>query len=251
MVRLLATAVWIGALLVGTGAGRAAQENPVSIVSIALGPNLQTETKEGVYSTLIEGLLSELTRPARYTVLPLKRAIHRFATGEADCIWGLDSGVLVAFGVEGDQLLQSDPVFLSSQHVFTASPGPVISSTEGLRGRIIGASLGTAGTIIEKRLLAAGARVVFLPTQSSKAFVLVQHHVDAIIGWLPDLLIVFEKEGYPRPQFDPQFKLMSSEISVVCHATLRLSEFIREMNSTIRAAQRAGTVQSLIQQYQE
>lgn len=247
--RHVASVILAGLLLVWPGRSWSSEEKAISLVSIVMGRGLQTEAREGVYATLIGNLLANVTHFTSYIVLPLRRAVDRFRSGEADCIWGLDAEALAKFGLEEASLLESEPVLSSAQHVFTVPPQQVVSSTADLRGLSVGVSLGMAGTALEARLIAAGAQIVFLPTLQSKAFVLERRRVDAIVGWLPDMLIVFEEEGYKRPQFASDFMLMTAEISVVCHRSEKLSDFLVEVNRAIDSAKQSGLISSLFERF--
>lgn len=203
----------------------------VTIVSMILGEKLQEQDGSGLYGEMSAQVLNSLKSPIKPNIYPFKRALKTFFTGDANCIWALDTKFLKQVGFKGDNTIESELFFNSSQHIFQLSDEIQISSFGELKGRRIGI---LNGSNIEKKLRDVSGNVLPVPDQDTKLRMLFNERLDVVGGWIPDLYVTMLNLGYSADSIKPSLFIAKSGVKIVCHKSPETTKFIEEVNPIIR-----------------
>jgi len=229
------------AMLVASPHARA-ENSSVRINSMALGEGLQQVGGSGFYADAARGVLAHWGGSYTYRVTPFKRAVRNFRSGASDCIWALDLALLEDIGFDVSSFVQSTPLLMSSQRIFTRHDKPVIHSLQALKGKKVGVLIGTN---LEAELRPIGAEIVELNSQEAKLAVLELNRVDAVLGWMPDVAITAKIKGFTMPNFDRALAVRLSGVGFVCHDDDVGRRFIGEVDSAITTFQTSGAFETL------
>ncbi len=206
-------AVLCAAALLGSPAPVTAGGEPLEIVTMELGDGLQTFDGQGLYAELVRaGLDAAGVAGYRLRIVPFARALRAFAQGRAHCIWGLDAPALRRLGVGDPGLRESVAVLMSTRHVFMRAGSPALPDLAALAGRTVAVQ---HASDLRPRLAEIGATVVTVEEQATRVRLLLGGRVDAILGWLPDLLIAARRAG--AEGLSPVLDLDASAVGLVCH----------------------------------
>ncbi|POF28833.1 ABC-type amino acid transport substrate-binding protein [Roseibium marinum] len=188
-------------------------EPEITIVSPELGEGLQSNDNKGHYPELAHEVLDRTGKAYSYSVLPLKRVLSELTTGQADCVFGMDKRFLRKFGIDTQNLVESDPVLVSRQHIFTPPGAKLLTDLKSLRNKSVAI---LNGSNLEKTLKRQGVNFVLVNSQEAKLKMLQLHRVDAIMGWMPDMYLTADYFGIEKPDYDPQAVLTTTDVKLIC-----------------------------------
>lgn len=229
-------------------AGVLAQENtsPVIVGAPFVGERLLTEQGSGFWGDLYQSLTLTIETETSLVILPFKRLMDTFKEGAIDCIWTLDAALLERYGLDAHQLVESEVVFESTRHIFfTTGLGPIQNLSE-LHGKRVGIGVGSN---YEIPLTEVGAEVFFLQGQGSRLKMLESGRLDAVIGWLPDILISGYQETADQGLVRRAFKLNGTKIVFTCHRNDESQAFIQKVNAVIGQYRHSEDFQALFRDY--
>lgn len=195
-----------------------------------IGPGLQTPDSPGLYGELISGVLERADVAYELRVYPLRRTFRAFFRGDADCVWGLDSRMLRQFNEDQRPLLDSEPLFTSTQHVFMAPDTPALGSLSDLAGKRVGLQYhSNLRTALEQ----VSAEIVTVTDNDTKVRILVNRRVEAVVGWIPDLLVAFRNVGADPVWINPVLKVTEADVGIACHESDTTRKFLEKANAAI------------------
>lgn len=218
----------------------------VKIVSMEIGTGLQTASGEGLYAEMLSAVLRQSGQQYDYRVYPFKRAMRFFFEREADCIWALDSALVATLGDADADLIDSEIFFVSKQYIFMAPGTPAILSLSDLAGKRVGI---LNGSNLEGMLRDVSADVLYVADQDTKVRMLMNKRLDAIGGWLPDILTSFHIQGALPTSFNPTVVLGSSNVGIVCHASSQNLLFLEAINPIIKDFVRSRDFKVILKSY--
>ena len=211
-----------------------------------IGAGLQTARGEGWYADVLTDMLRDSGQQYDYRVYPFRRAVRIFFEREADCIWALDSKLLREFGGKDSDLTDSEVLFVSKQYIFMASGVPAISDIAELAGKKLGI---LNGSNLPDLLGGLSVDFVHVADQDTKVRMLVNNRLDAIGGWVPEILVAFRNQGAAPTSFNPAIVLASSNVGIVCHTSPRTLSFLNAANPSIKGFAKSNRLQELNKMY--
>ncbi|MCK7613670.1 substrate-binding periplasmic protein [Roseibium sediminicola] len=231
------------AVLIGIGAfSPVATSDEIKIVAPILGVGLQSADGTGLYPKLARTILGAGDGKYSYTAVPLKRALVAMSNGSADCLFGMDKNLLSSFDTDTDPLLESGQVLLTQQFVFTRRGDQRLSGLKSLSGKSVAI---LAGSNLEEELRRLNVRTFKVSTQEAKLRMLALGRVDAIIGWMPDMFLSADENGFERPEFDQSAPLAMSKVTFVCRDNEKGKRLIQSANTTIQHLKQDGIIQKV------
>jgi ABC-type amino acid transport substrate-binding protein len=224
--------------------GASARDNPVPIYGTNWGMTLEIDDT-GFYNDVIFMALRGLEGQAEYSVQPYVRALRSFADDPGSCIYSQSIELLNDLEMMDDvgELIETRSVVDYSGHIFWAKTSEPITSKEQLRGKTIGQLLGADYDDLFADL---GVKPMVVNTETQKTKLLFTKRVDGIIGFIPDIYMVFKAYGFQAQPFSPDFVLMRSGNSVVCRKTPATELLIAALTEHITQLQDLGVIDRLL-----
>ena len=230
--------------LVAQAASASARD--IRIVSMEIGEGLQTSESPGLYGELIYRILENADVEYDFQVYPLKRALRTFFRDEADCVWALDSGMLRQFDKQHEPLLDSEALFTSTHHVFMVPGAGAIASLGDLAGKKVGLHYYSN---MNEELEQVSADLVPVGDNNAKVRLLVNNRVDAILAWMPDVLVAFRTVGAGPAWINPVLKIEEANVGIVCHDSDITRPFLAKVNPVIRNFARSSAYRNIFDKY--
>ena len=220
---------------------------PVRLVSPFLGDQLHLSDGSGLYGDILSRTYLEAGISPNVKILPFKRTVETFFDEKADCIWPIDKFILNKLGYKTDNLIESETMFHTSQHVFVAAGQPAISSLSQLNGKRVGILNGSS---VEKRLTEVSAEIISVPDQKSKIQMFLNNRLDAFIGWYPDIYVIL-KQLDQKPDILPSDLLIikSSAVNIVCRNSSNTTAYLNILNPVIQRLKNSGIYNQILWEY--
>lgn len=220
--------------------------DPLKISAPILGELLLTEDGRGFYTDLMDEVLHNLDQPYVFTPLPFKRLLTAFETYDIDCLWTFDKSFLAKLSIDTRVEIASQDVFHATQHIFMAPGTKSISKLDELQGKRVGIGIGSN---LESRLNQVNAKISKLSDQNSKFRMLTKGRLDAIGGWIPELLILSQEEGVDPSVYSRSSTLETTGIAFVCHPSEESETFIANVDIEIDRYKRSNQFEDLLKRY--
>lgn len=222
----------------------AGAEEPVLIVEFLKEGRVEKDGS-GPFAALVDAILDETSVPTVRQTMPIKRTLREFAQGNDVCIVPVSfSGVKALYDwLERDRVLESEPIDVVSAHIVTRPGGPVIADPAELNGRTVMAWTGTPAAAF---LAGTDVKIINVESEAGAVNLLMSKRVDAIISWVPDSFILFEKLGYGPPSVDLTRPLFVSETHFLCRKTPSTTRLMAQVNAAIRTMREDGRIKSIL-----
>jgi len=227
----LVAAVLTGGTVQEAGALEAKSEMAPVIYATAWGYTL-AQDGSGFYNDVAAALMAREEGRSLYKLMPYKRAKAQFRADRGGCLFPSSVDVLKAAGLADQKhaLVQTDPLFEAKTHLF-AAPGETPPRTMAdLTGKRIALP---AGSVMMKLLKVAGANLIGVNDEESKAEMLLSGRVQLMSGMMPDTGLVFAHMNRPLPAYDRHFSFLQVGLGVVCRKTPATEALVGRLNSRI------------------
>lgn len=201
----------------------------------------------GFYNDVIYMALRGLEGQADYSVQPYVRALRSFADEEGSCIYSQSIELLTDLDMMANvgPLIQTQSVVDYAGHIFWSVEAEPIDGREDLRGKTIGQLLGAD---YDDLFAGLAVKSMVVNTETQKTKLLYTKRVDGIVGFIPDIFMVFKEHGFkPRP-FAREFTLMRAGNSVVCKKTPATEVLVAELNEHIQQLHDLGVIDRMLRQ---
>lgn len=217
-------------------------------------PQLLPLEGDGPYTRVMDALGRRAKGQSfAFTRSPVRRAIRDLVsdTPIADCIFPTDVRNVADMGLDANDFLQSDPVNFARVHVFTAPGLPKITHMDQLHGMSVAFTEGygfgpTLTPLITGEQTVLGHRIPVSSSVQSMRLLLKYKRVDAVIGYLPEDVLVAKALGLPRPNFDPDNSFFEVAERIVCHRNPRNRAFLQAINGALDAQRRSGELSRIL-----
>lgn len=186
----------------------------------------------GFYNDIATDMFEDGEGAVDYRLMPYRRARSRFLNSQSACLYPSARSILDAGGhTRADQsILESEPLFAASVHLFAGAGEQVPSSLKDLAGRTVAVP---SGSVALRLLKGTGAKLIAANDEADKAQMLLTGRVELMSGMLPNEHIVFSHMGARLPAYDRDFALLDAGVSVVCHDTPANRAFIERLNARV------------------
>ncbi|GGB20930.1 substrate-binding periplasmic protein [Agarivorans gilvus] len=164
---------------------------PVSI-STPYYTDLTNEQLTGPYQIILREAARRSGLRYAESFYPEKRALRLFMIGMYDCTYGYSDEMKRRFGE--DNILLSFPFGLIKEYMFTKKGTQALTSIEQLRGKSVGATLGTERW--HKHLTDLGIQVRYVVKDINSIRMLEDGRIDVFLGFLPDLTKYIDRLSY-------------------------------------------------------
>ena len=201
----------------------------------------------GFYNDVIYMALRGLEDQASYSVQPYVRALRSFADEEGSCIYSQSIGLLRDLDMMADvgPLIETQSIVDYAGHIFWSVSAQPIEGREDLRGKTIGQLLGAD---YDDLFVELAVKPMVVNTETQKTKLLYTKRVDGIVGFIPDIFMVFKAHSFkPRP-FAPDFMLMRAGNSVVCRKTPQTEALVSTLSEHIGQLQNLGVIDRMLKQ---
>lgn len=235
-------AIFIGALMVSLWANGAAP-GKTRVFGYSLEYRLK-EKGESQYNKLLMAL-SKRGLSFELTIQPMTRII-RDLESHNQCVFPTSVNSITTFipAYEALSLIASKPVDYISMRVFSRPGEPVIKELSQLRGKTIAV---WSGMDVEVFLSGMNVEVETTPSELIRAKMLDKGRIDAILGFIPDVVLAAEQLDLPTPQYEESLALFRGEgASMVCHDTPANRNFIDQFNREISALKASGELRKIL-----
>ena len=199
----------------------------------------------GFYNEVMFMALRGLEDQAEYRVQPYVRALQSFAGEPGSCIYSQSIELLSELDVTGDvgEMIETRSIVDYSGHIFWSQSAAPIKSRDDLRGKRIGHLLGADYSTLFEEL---SVRPMVVNTETQKIKMLFTKRVDGIVGFIPDIYMVFKANGYDPQPFDTSFVLMRSGNSIVCQRSPATELLIKGLDDHIGQLRELGVIDKLL-----
>lgn len=201
----------------------------------------------GFYNDVIYMALRGLEDQAEYSVQPYVRALRSFAEEPGSCIYSQSIALLSDLDMMADigPMIETRSIVDYAGHIFWSVGAEPIKKQEDLRGKTIGQLLGADYDDLFAEL---GVKPMVVNTETQKTKLLYTKRVDGIVGFIPDIFMVFKAHSLePRP-FSSEFVLMRAGNSVVCRKTPATEKLIAKLTEQIGHLQHLGVIDRMLRQ---
>ncbi len=220
---------------------------PVQVYAIALEYRLdEAGTKQ--YNRLLQAVAEE---GLKFNVLvrSLSRSLISMKTDQGSCLFPATVNALVTNDndMAAFALISSDPIDEVSLRVLTNSTKPLITSIKELEGKRIAILNGLHS---EQFLGDVNADVEPTPDEYVRLKMLTAGRLDAVLSFIPDILLAAEDLGLSIPHFDEHLALLRDEgAAIVCHDNADNRAFIAQFNDVLRRMKASGELQRIMGKY--
>lgn len=201
----------------------------------------------GFYNDVIYMALRGLEGQADYSVQPYVRALRAFADEPGSCIYSQSIELLRDLDMMADvgDMVETRSIVDYAGHIFWAIKADPIETRDDLRGKTIGQLLGADYDDLFTEL---SVKPMVVNTETQKTKLLYTQRVDGIVGFIPDIFMVFKAHSIePRP-FSPDFVLMRAGNSVVCRKNANTEALIARLSEHIGQLQNLGVIDRMLRQ---
>ncbi len=232
------------ALLISSALSISAQseENePILVIAGHIESRLDDNPNSG-YKRLLNQILPE---EAEYRIYPLHRTVRDFQKDAVSCIFPTSIDILhllTSFPV--DHMIESIPIDRVSSHLFTAPNAKVISSTIELAGKSIIVRQG----VVEEHINFPGVnkKVVKTVDNQSALRMLLAGRVDALYGWIPDVLDIADEHSLTLPNFDPNLTIYATDIHLTCKKNNVTRALLDQVDIRIQKLKDSGGLREIL-----
>ena len=216
---------------------------------LSLGQTLiQTYDLKGLHNTARTGhydkvmhLIQQQGVPLSLRHGPILRARYLFETKQVDCISPSDDPYY-------DFLtLKSKPLNLAKAYIFRRQGDEIITDPKGLKGVVVGITLGM-GFSDEFDRVAAELALQLEPVRDIELNYkkLLAKRIDAFIAYTPDIWNIFSTQTIPQLAYDRNKPIAVLSDSIVCHQTPENQAFIHQFNLALDALNQQGVLKELL-----
>ena len=199
--------------------------------------------------TQYNALLKELEEQGllfKSVIRPLRRSQASFKRDTKSCIFPATISAIKANDTSFDnqKLLQSIPIDQVSLRVFTQSEKPFVSSLDELEGKKVAVVNGLNPDIFFPDI---NMSVEFTANEEARVKMLDAGRIDAVLGFLPDVLLAAEALNLPPPIYDKELSVVSDEgVSFICHDTKMTRNFLKSTNKIIYKLKTNGKLRNIL-----
>lgn len=199
----------------------------------------------GFYNEVIFMALRGLEDQADYRVQPYVRALQSFSSEPGSCIYSQSIELLSDLDIMAGvgEMIETRSIVDYSGHIFWSQSAEPIKNKDNLRGKRIGHLLGADYSTLFDEL---SVRPMVVNTETQKIKMLFTKRVDGIVGFIPDIYMVFKANGYEPQPFDASFVLMRSGNSIVCQRSPVTEQLINELDKHIGQLRELGVIEKLL-----
>lgn len=178
-------------------------------------------------------------------VLPMIRATREFENRGRGCMFPASINAIIANRPEAAELglIASDPIDRVSLRVLTHANQPVITDLQQLQGKHVGLWSGLSAALLPD------IDLTLEHTSSEKVRVRMLHagRLDAIVGFIPDVLLVAEALDLPLPHYHPELALLLDEgAAIVCYDSEDNRKMLARFNTALASLRDQGTLRNIL-----
>lgn len=217
-------------------------------------PQLLPLEEDGPYTRILDALAHRM-KPQAFSFArhPVRRAVRDMTSDKpkADCIFPTDIRNMADMGLDADDFLQSDPLNFARVHIFTAPGSPRIKQLNQLDHLAVAYTAGYGfGPVltpaIEGKQDLFRQKVPVVNSVQSMRMLLKYNRVDAVIGYLPEDVMVAQALDLPRPNFDANAVFFEVAERIVCHKNPRNEAFLKGVNDALAEKRHSGELKRVL-----
>lgn len=172
-----------------------------------------------------------------------KRAFKRNINS---CIFPANMGVVKKIAGKNlkQKLITADSVDYVGLVVLTANSDANITTRGDLAGRKVAIS-----PILKSKIFLKGIDLTSLKLADNNEVLLkmlYRNKVDAIIAFMPDILLAAKKLNYPLPHSSALWLIKKHPISIVCHDTVDNRAFVQQFNKHLQQLKSSGRLREIM-----
>lgn len=180
------------------------------------------------------------------TVLPVRRAVRALDDDIQGCIFpaSINATLTSLPHIDSSRLIASTALDRISLRVFTRTDSLVISDLSQLANKHVAL---WDGLNVEALLGDVNMTIEPTTTESIRVRMLHAERLDAIVGFMPDVLLASEALGLPLPHFHPDLALFKDEgAGFVCIDTPANRTWVEQVNALLRALKDSGELRQIL-----
>lgn len=223
-----------------------AAESPSKLLGTAWGLTLARDGT-GFYNDLARFVVGSIA--ITYDVQPYRRAMRAFFDDPNACLYPKSlQGLLRTHDIPSTAgFIHSDPIQRTFVAVFSQHGKPTIARRTDLERKRVAYAMGSR---VPEFLAADGADFIAVSDEVDKAKMLLNNHVDVMVGNLPDAQLVYQQLGASLPPFDAGFDpFPSARTRIVCHDTPGTRQFIGRINARLSKLLSSGELADFYELY--
>jgi ABC-type amino acid transport substrate-binding protein len=226
------------------------ENNPaLTIYAIELDYRL-SESGETQYNALLDIFTALNNEKINAIVRPLSRTLISFKENKSSCIFPATFSALTVNdpfydpNVANDNFISSHPIDRVSLRILTKANQPTINNLMSLNNKSIATINGFNSEVIFSGL---NVNVEYTANEETRLKMLHAERVDAVIGFVPDILLAAEALNIPTPNYNEELSLITIEgVGFICHKSNTTSSFIAAANKKITQLKNSGEMRTIL-----
>lgn len=213
-----------------------------------MGTRLQGRLEDGgdfPYNRFIAEILAELPEPVAFGIFPPRRVINGFMRTDDVCAFPSNVSIALRSSPEWSafNLVQSDPVDSLSAHFFVRQGEVVPRVPADLADKDVAY---TRGLDFVMQFGVDSTRFYEAEGQRIYLRMLNEGRVDVIVGWVPGMERTVAEYGMTMPDYDPDWKLTTVPLHVVCKGTPKTAAFLESFNKALAIMKESGRLAEIL-----
>lgn len=220
---------------------------PYHIYATAWGASLAADGT-GFYNDMARLVLGPLMAEVQYDLIPYRRANRIFDQDKASCHYPSTLHYMSVTGIVADtsSLIQTRNLIRTVARVFSRRGETPPSSVEDARGKSIAYTMGAEIPVLFEGY---GRRFIPVADETHKAEMLLSGRVDLMVGYTPDILLVYQQLGEQIPAFDPSFSINDEHNAFVCHRTPANEGLVAKIDARVESLLESGAFADFLEGY--
>lgn len=179
-------------------------------------------------------------------VRPLPRTHRKILSDTNACVFPAAINSLKKIWPELNDynLIKSYPIDRISLRVFTKTNNPIITNLKQLDGKRLAYWNGlTIEQLIPPEL---SLTLETTPNEEVRVKMLEANRIDAILGFIPDVLLAAEDLELNLPKYDKNLALFHEAVSLICHENEKTTHLIEQFNKIISDMKKTGKLKEIL-----
>lgn len=219
------------------------QGRSIEIIGVHLEGRLDNDPQSG-YNQLIKALLSPTEYKDSYQRYPFARAVRNFEKTERACFFpASQTSIDLLYPNAPIRVAETTPIDIVSAHIISAPSGPLFTSLAQLYKKTVAVQHTLAVPQFQK---GSNVKVLRTPDDLTALKALLAGRADAMFGWIPDTLIIAEKNKLPLPGFSPEFAVYETTTHLVCKKFKGHEQLIAQVNEQLKSLKKNRNLKQIL-----
>jgi hypothetical protein len=220
---------------------------PITIYAIDLAYRL-SESGNTQYNALLNAIEAE-GLVFKTVVRPLSRSQLNFKRDKEACIFPATISAIMTNdkSYKKERFVSSTPIDRVSLRALTPPHKPLINTLKDLNDKKIAVVNGLNPSAFFSNI---NVTLEYTANEETRIKMLHANRIDAILGFVPDVLLAAEALKMPTPSYNPDLSLVSNEgVAFICHDSDSARNFINSANNIIKNMYLNGKLRKILGPY--